>query len=127
MTTQQHDWHWLDHRGTVSLSDLSRASGLTAQELEELVEYGAIAPMAPEQAEQHFSAECVVPLRAAVRLRVAYDLDMFTVVLLMDGLRRIEVLTQRITVLESMVPHAGSAMPMAVQEFIDISSGHARS
>ena len=115
MAPQAHDWHWLDQRASVSLSDLSRASGLTAQELAELVDYGAIAPLASEQEELHFSAQCLVPLRAAVKLRVTYDLDIFTVVLLMDGLQRIEVLTHRIRTLESMLPRTDQGMPVAVE------------
>lgn len=120
MATQIHDWHWLDQRGTVSLSDLSRVSGLTTQEVAELVEYGAIAPLASEQAEPCFSAECVVPLRAAVKLRVAYDLDIFTVVLLMDGLQRIEVLTHRIRTLEGMLPRADRGSPSVMPDPIDV-------
>lgn len=127
MATQAHDWIWLDQRGAVSLSDLSRASGLTAQEVAELVEYGAIAPLASEQAEPYFSAECVGPLRAAGKMRVAYDLDIFTVVLLMDGLQRIEVLTHRVRTLEGMLPRADRAMPEAEQDPIDVPVGLKRS
>lgn len=49
--------------------------------------------MASEKVELRFSAECFVSLLATGRLRAAYDLDMFTVVLLMDGFQRIDVLT----------------------------------
>lgn len=122
MAPQAHDWHWLDQRASVSLTDLSRASGLTAQELAELVDYGAIAPLASEQEEPLFSAQCLVPLRAAVKLRVTYDLDIFTVVLLMDGLQRIEVLTHRIRTLESQVPHPHGGLPQAMPEPIDVTA-----
>lgn len=124
MATQANDWLSLDQRAAVSLSDLSRASGLTAQEVAELVEYGAIAPLASGQAEPHFSAECVVPLRAAVKLRVAYDLELFTVVLLMDGLQRIDVLSHRVRTLEGMLPRTHGGLQQSVPSTIDVPAEH---
>lgn len=119
MNTQSHDWPRLDEHATVSQSDLLKACGLCVQEMEELIEYGAIVPLALEQGEPCFSAECVIPLREAVKLRVVFDLDIFTVVLLMEGLQRIEALTHRVRTLESMVSRRERVM-MTMQEPIDV-------
>ena len=42
MRTQSLEYTWLDARETVTISDLSRACGLSAAELDELVEYGCL-------------------------------------------------------------------------------------
>ncbi|MDO9406586.1 MAG: chaperone modulator CbpM [Polaromonas sp.] len=104
MTTAQHEGVWLDTPEGVSLSDLSRVCGMSAQEVEELVEYGALIPLSPQRSELWFSADCLMPLRAAGKMRIDYDLDIFTVVLLLEGLQRIEILERRIRHLEVFLP-----------------------
>jgi chaperone modulatory protein CbpM len=96
---------WLDARETVTVTELARVSGLTASELQELVEYGALAPVQRTQATTLvFSAACVAPLRHAVRLRRDYDLDLFMVGMLLDYLQRIEDLEKQVRSLKAQLP-----------------------
>jgi chaperone modulatory protein CbpM len=96
---------WLDARETVTVTELSRVSGLSPSELQELVEYGALAPVQQAQATTLvFSAACVVPLRHAVRLRRDYDLDLFMVGMLLDYLQRIEDLEAQLRSLKAQLP-----------------------
>ncbi len=89
------EWDWLDPRKTVNLVELSVASGMSTAELHELVAYGALTAQDSPQPEQVFSAECTRPLRRACRLRADFHLDIFTVVLLLGYLIRIEVLERQ--------------------------------
>ncbi len=67
---QAHDWAWLDARESVTLSELSRICGLSAEELDELMGYGALVALQAAQPEPMFSAEFVAPLRTVARLRM---------------------------------------------------------
>lgn len=60
----------------------------------ELVNF--LAPLAPTPLEPRFSADCAMPLRRAGKLRADYDLDLFTVGLLLDYLNRIDALEQQL-------------------------------
>ncbi len=55
--------------------ELARVSGLAPDVLRELVEYGALALVATEAAEWSFSAECVVRVRTAARLKTDLELE----------------------------------------------------
>ncbi|MDP2065339.1 MAG: chaperone modulator CbpM [Hydrogenophaga sp.] len=94
------DWDWLDASETVSLTELSRVCGLQADELDELIEYGALQPLAPVRADRQFSAGCIVPLRAAGRLRRDFDLDLFAVAVLLGFLGRIDALEHEVKSLQ---------------------------
>lgn len=95
---------WLDATQTVTLSELSLCCGMSAAELEELVDYCALVPLTPATAERSFSAEWVVPLRAAGKLRLEFDLDLFTVAVLLGNLNRIEVLERQVRSLQALIP-----------------------
>lgn len=95
---------WLDARSSVCCDELSRMSGMSIAELEELVDYGALMPLPGQAEERRFSADCVVRLRDAARLRGDFDLDMFTVGLLLGYMERIEQLERRLHALEAQVP-----------------------
>jgi chaperone modulatory protein CbpM len=94
---------WLDARRSVRCDELSRMSGMSVAELEELVDYGALVPL-PGQDEERFSADCVIRLRDAARLRGDFDLDLFTVSLLLGYMERIEHLERRLRALEAQMP-----------------------
>ncbi len=98
------DWDWLDASNAVSQTELSRVCGLPADELDELIEYGALQPLEPARVDRQFSASCIVPLRAAGRLRRDFDLDLFAVAVLLDFLVRIDALEHEV---KSLQRHAG--------------------
>ena len=104
MKPQRIEAAWLDERETLSLSELSRVCAMSAAELDELVGYGALVPLHRAEQELIFSAACVMPLRAAGNLRRDFDLDVFTVAILLDHLRRIEALEQQLRSLQARVP-----------------------
>ena len=95
---------WLDARETVTVAELSRACGLSAAELDELVDYGALTPMRKAESERAFSAEWIVPLRTAGRLRQDFDLDLFAVAILLGYLNRIEELEREVKSLRAHLP-----------------------
>ncbi|MBK1685636.1 chaperone modulator CbpM [Rhodoferax fermentans] len=97
-------WSWTDSQDTVSLRELSHCCGLTEDELDDLVAYRALKPVSPATPERVFSAQWVMPLRNAARLRVDYDLDMFTVAILLDKLTRIEMLQRQVQSLQARLP-----------------------
>lgn len=100
----QDQWHWLDTRETVTLTELSQCCGMSEAELDELVEYRALVPLAPDATERAFSAEWVTPLRNACKLRADFDLDLFTVAILLDNLARIESLERQVQSLQALLP-----------------------
>jgi hypothetical protein len=87
---EQDDAVWL-HAGTeVTLVELARVSGLAPDVLRELVEFGALAPVAQEGSEWCFSAECVVRVRTAARLKTDLELETSTLALVLNYLERIQ-------------------------------------
>lgn len=90
------DIAWLNGRETVTESELSRVCAMSRSELDELVDYRALAPMNSAQPERIFRAECVMPLRTASQLRCDFDLDLFTVAMLLGYLSRIELLERQL-------------------------------
>lgn len=107
MATEPSDWTWLDPQRRIDQPELAHMCSLTVAELDELVEYGALVPVVADDAVRQFSASCVPPLREAVRLRSWYDLDLFTVSLLLQYLQRIAQLEQQLRHLQAHVPHPG--------------------
>lgn len=108
MNTLHAEWDWLDAGNTVSLAELSRVCGLRTDELDELVEYGALMPATPVQADLLFSAGYITPLRTAGKLRRDFDLDLFAVAVLLDYLGRIESLEQQVRGLQLYAARPGA-------------------
>lgn len=102
------DVTWLDSRETVGLAELSRACGMSPDELCELVDYGALVPLAPATPGNLFSAGCIVQLRTVSKLRLDFDLDLFTAAVLMGYLERIDALERQVRSLQAMASsHSG--------------------
>ena len=104
MTPQPHEWSWLDASETISISDLSRVCRISPDELNELVEYGALKPLPAPSQGRVFSAACVATLRSACKLRRDYDLELFTIALLMEYLNRIDELERELRTLHAKTP-----------------------
>jgi chaperone modulatory protein CbpM len=113
MKPQTTEWIWLDTRETVSLAELSQACGLSSDELGELIDYGALQPSTPLQPHSVFSnevlphasalpspcefgADWVTRLRTAASLRQHYDLDLFSMGMMLGYLTRIEDLERQL-------------------------------
>ena len=104
METRSLEWVWLDARETVTVSELCSVCGMSAAELDELMDYGALAPLDSARSEREFSAEWVTPLRAAGKLRQDYDLDLFSVAMLLGYLNRIDALERQVQSLLAQLP-----------------------
>jgi chaperone modulatory protein CbpM len=86
--------------------DLEHTCGLTAAEIDELVEFGALLPQLEGSGKRKFSVAYVEPLRQAAKLRHHYDLDLFAVGLVLGYLARIERQEERLRALHAHLPHA---------------------
>lgn len=104
MIQNQAEWIWLDTSETVTMTELSQYCGLSRAELDELVDYCALQPVENAVEEPVFSAGWVEPLRAAGKLRVDFDLDLFTVAILLGNLNRIESLERQVRSLQARLP-----------------------
>ncbi len=100
------DAAWLHAQAQVTIVELARSSGLSEEVLRDLVEYGALEP-ASQGVEWCFSAECVVRVRAAARLRNDLELETPSVALVVSFLERIQKLEAQVRHLHAQlaVPH----------------------
>ena len=105
MVSDAPDWSWLDPHQRIEQVELANMCSLTSAELDELVDYGALVPLVGAAGGRHFSASCVAPLREAARLRADYDLDLFTVSLLLGYLQRIAHLEHQLRGLHAHLPN----------------------
>lgn len=109
MQTASTEVTWLDARQSITLTDLAQVCGLSPAELDELVDYGALVPLgtrATVQTLHQFSAEWVTPLRTASRLRRDFDLDVFSMGMLLGYLNRIDELERDMRSLRAQLPSA---------------------
>jgi chaperone modulatory protein CbpM len=103
------DVTWLDHNQYVTLTELSSVCAMSASELDELVDYGALIPLQGIQTERTFRADCVMPLRAAHKLQTDFDLDLFTVAMVLGYMGRIDALEQQVISLQALMPRYSTA------------------
>lgn len=86
---------WLHAESRVTLVELARTSGLPEEVLRELVDYGALEP-AEGAGEWCFSADCVVRVRTAARLRNDLELETGSLALVLSFLERIQRLEAQV-------------------------------
>jgi chaperone modulatory protein CbpM len=102
MATDSEDAVWLHAQRTVTIVELAEACGLTVASVEELVEYGALAPVDP--AAQTFTAAYVSTLREAARLCADLELEMPSMALVLRFLGRIHELEAEVRHLKAQLP-----------------------
>ena len=96
--------NWTEVGEPLGLAELSQVCGIPAAELQELVEYRELAPLEPARDPPVFSPDCVAPLRHAAKLRQDYDLDLFTMGLLLGYLNRIDALERQVKWMKTHLP-----------------------
>lgn len=101
MQPTEHDWFASPH--LVSQGDLASMCGMTLAEIDELVEYGVLVPL--RQQPPVFDAECVPRLREASQLRRHFDIELFSVGLVLGYLERIQLLERQVRSLQAQLPH----------------------
>jgi chaperone modulatory protein CbpM len=97
---------WLDEHRVVSLTELVEVSGLTQEELLELVHCGAIPARETSGATFVFSAQVISVARTASRLRDELELDTAGLSVALRLLERVRVLEQEIVRLRALLPRS---------------------
>ena len=95
---------WLDEQRVVSLAELVEVSGLTRDELIELVQGGAIPVREVQGANYVFSARVITVARTACRLRDELELDMVGLGVALRLLDRVRSLEEEIGRLRALLP-----------------------
>jgi hypothetical protein len=80
----------------LDLHALSSLCNISPEEVRELVDYGAIKPMNSTMLEIQFSVDYIKPLQSACQIRQDYDFDLFSVVIFLGFLNRIEELEAKV-------------------------------
>jgi chaperone modulatory protein CbpM len=92
MNIEHSELMWLDEQHEVSLDELVELSGLSLQELQLLVESGALVPNNLASNTWHFSSHCIVSIRTLSRLKHDFELEQNALGLLLVFLERIRKL-----------------------------------
>ena len=104
MQHEPYNAHWLDRSQSVSIDDLAELSGLTEDEIRELVDGGALVPSNLQEVPWTFSADCVVTVRKAGRLRDDLELDTHALALALTLLEQIRALEAELSRLRAQQP-----------------------
>jgi chaperone modulatory protein CbpM len=91
----------LEEHILIALEELERASGLSIEQITELVEYGVFQPEGARPHEWRFAARCIAVGRRANRLRTAFELSMPGLALTMSLVERIEALEHELTAMRA--------------------------
>ena len=97
---------WLDEQRVVSLAELVEVSGLTRDELIELVQGGAIPVREVQGSNYVFSARVITVARTACRLRDELELDMAGLGVALRLLDRVRGLEDEIARLRAHLPRS---------------------
>ena len=96
MATDRDDVLWLHTHERVSIVELAQCSGLPESLLLELVDYGVLSPADREAAQWQFSAQYLVTVRAAARLREDLELETPMLAMTLSFLERIQRLESEV-------------------------------
>ena len=103
MIAPTHDDVRLDAVTEVSFTQMVISSGLSEEELSELVRYGALVPSDPQAPSWTFEAHWLMVARRASRLRRELDLDAHGVSVVLSYLERIEALERELRALRAQL------------------------
>lgn len=87
---------FLDEQHEISLNELAELSGLSLEELYELVDSGVLLPNNPEDAIWHFNSNYVISVRALFRLKQDFELESGSLALMLAFLERIRILEHQL-------------------------------
>ncbi|MES2502750.1 MAG: chaperone modulator CbpM [Pseudomonadota bacterium] len=86
----------LDEQHEVSLNELAEFSGLSPEELYQLVDSGVLIPINPEAAIWHFNSHYVISIRTLCRLKQDFELESNSLALMLTFLERIRILEHQL-------------------------------
>lgn len=95
---------WLDPSHVISIADLVTLSGLSENEIVDLVDAGVLIPLESAEDSWSFSADCVITVRKATRLLKQMELDIHAVALTLALLQRIDHLESELSKLRAERP-----------------------
>lgn len=104
MSFEHTEAMWLDEHGELTIVELTQCSGLTAAEIGELVELGALVPSGARGAEPMFSSACIAAARTAARLRDDFEVDARGLALALTLLERIQALESELRAASAQLP-----------------------
>jgi len=90
----------------ITLETLAQLCAMKVYELEELMDYNALQPVSCDVSELLFFSRWISPLRTVAKLRIDFDLDMFTVAIVLSHIQRISQLEQQVAWLEARLPES---------------------
>lgn len=90
----------LDDARQITFFELQQASGLSSEEIEELVAVGVFEQASADRHVRAFSARCISQARTALRLRNDFELNPGGIALALTYLDRIHALEARLRELE---------------------------
>lgn len=109
MAIDTSDWVWLNDGEVCSAQHLAEVSGLSVEEIEELVEMGVLSPVEAPGVQvssvqsRSFHLRCIVTVKAARRLRDDFELDRNGMVLALTLLQRIDALQDEVGALRARI------------------------
>jgi chaperone modulatory protein CbpM len=103
MKIDTSDWVWLNDREVCSAQQLAEVSGLSSDEINELVEMGVLTPVDVPAQPQSFHLRCIVTVKTARRLRDDFELDRNGMVLALTLMQRIEALHEELNALRARI------------------------
>lgn len=95
----------------VSVHELARMCQLNLREMRELLDYGLLNPMPGFADPPMFSEEIAHHLMRANQIRMDFDLDLFTVVIIMDYQLQIDALQAKIQLLKMALSERSRVLP----------------
>jgi chaperone modulatory protein CbpM len=105
MSIQVTESIWLNASSLCSFQQLVDVSGLSREDLQELVDVGAIEPANHDPGNYVFQSECIVIARKARRLRDDFELDMPGLALALRLLQRVDELEGRLNAVRAQTSH----------------------
>ncbi|MGB7816332.1 MAG: chaperone modulator CbpM [Methylotenera sp.] len=104
MNIEHSELAWLDEQHDVTLEDLVELSGLSSEELQYLVESGALTPISQTEEKPsedwYFSSHCVISIRTLSRLKRDFELEPNSLGLMLVFLERIRTLEFKLCALD---------------------------
>jgi chaperone modulatory protein CbpM len=106
MRVELTEVQWMSAEQRLPLHEFTQLSGLLESELQQLVEYGVIAPLDPHAQAWIFSADCLPLAKTAVRLRRDFDLQGQGLAVALTLIERVQELETRLRELHAQLPGA---------------------
>ena len=95
---------WLDEHNTITFSELAELSGMSPDDINDLIDHGVIAPVEAETGQVIFHAHYVITAKTARRLRNDFELDTRGVALAMTLIERVQELEAQLHALSARLP-----------------------